>query len=332
MSKCAICGTTAPTGSGWWAVAGGEKTICKGKCWKRHERNQNKRALVLSGGGTYGAFQVGALIGLTEAGYDWDLIVGTSAGALNGAFMSQAMPSKQRLRAYELLKFWRGFTSNQVYTSNVGHLLVDSICETFGIKREPKPAIYDTAPLRSTIASNMPKPPAIGFKVVATNLATSEARVVDASQVDDMVSWVLASASVPVLFPPVEIEGHLWVDGGVRRNDPLEEAIQAGAVEIDVVLCTPLTPQLRPLGKSPSLFQVAERALVDVREAFSDGDADEWRKSKVARVRVIAPTKLPDMTLLTFDHDKLEALIAHGQEVARAVLDAEVNERTGVSV
>ncbi|MFI5296548.1 MAG: patatin-like phospholipase family protein [Polyangiales bacterium] len=327
--KCVICSIGGDAAAARWAelADGDTTTVCRGACFRRYKRKTTKRALVLSGGGTFGAFQAGALCALTEAGLDWDLIVGTSAGALNGAFMAQAPVEKQRLRAYELLQFWRSFTSNQVYTTNVGAVLREVLRDVLRLPLSGSPSLLDTAPLRATIASNIMKPAAVELKVVATNIATGEARVVDSTETTDMTSWVLASGSVPVLFPPVEIDGQLWVDGGVRRNDPVEEAIRAGANEIDVILCTPLNPSLRPLGRPPSLFEIAERAIMDVREGFSNGDAVEWRNSKLARVRVLAPTTLPDMGILTFDHGKLELLIEHGAQLAKEML---VRESIGI--
>jgi len=53
----------------------------------------------------------------------------------------------------------------------------------------------------------------------------------------DIASWVLASSAFPVMLSPIEINGQLWADGGVRSVTPLGEAIRAGATDIDVVLC-----------------------------------------------------------------------------------------------
>lgn len=190
------------------------------------------RALVLSGGGSKGAYQVGVLRKLlVDDGIKYDLVAGISVGAINASVLAQ-FPLGQEAQAWEELKaVW-----DQVRTSKVrkGWCLVGKIASLW------EASVYNSAPLQTWIKSSLDQAKIISsgrkLRVVAVSWDSGESYVAD--EVDpDIASWVCASSSFPVMLSPVSVRGQLWADGGVRSLTPLGEAIRAGATDVDVVLC-----------------------------------------------------------------------------------------------
>lgn len=274
------------------------------------------RALVLTGGGSFGAFQAGVVHGLAERGRSWDLIIGTSVGAINGAYLAQAAPAEHASRAEALCQMWQAIDDKQVFKSNVRGILHELLPLPF---LPYKPALFDTTPLRVMIHREMSAtPPPTRLKVTAVSLDTGAARLVDAAH-HDIRPWVLASSAIPILFPPVRVDGGLWVDGGVRRNSPIEEAVRAGATEIDVVLCFPLRRNIwrRPvLGKRWSVAEIAGLTLLYIMAEFLNGDVLAWEQHKNPTVRLYAPDDIPVITPITFSRASIDEMLRHGREVA----------------
>lgn len=190
------------------------------------------RALVLSGGGSKGAYQVGVLKKLlVDDGIQYDLVTGISVGAINASVLAQ-FPLGQEVQAWEeLMSLW-----SQVRTSKVrkGWCLVGPIAALW------ESSVYNSDPLVKWIQGSLDQGKIIGsgrkLRVCAVSWDSGESYVAD--ELDpDIASWVAASSSFPVMLSPVSVRGQLWTDGGVRNVTPLGEAIRAGATDIDCVLC-----------------------------------------------------------------------------------------------
>jgi len=214
------------------------------------------RALVLSGGGSRGALQVGMAKRLFENGLRPHIVTGVSVGALNGFFLAQHKPD-------ELEAMWRSIkgSSDVFRTRWLGIPL-----SLFGLQWG-YPSLYAPGPIRKLIRKQVRQCPASGFhamlRVGAVDLKTGEYMMVD--QTCPQLGRMLAgSMSIPLAFPPVPINrgpgfirrllrrkrrdcvdgdgdhNGLFVDGDVRGRTPIGEAIAAGADEIHVLLCTGL--------------------------------------------------------------------------------------------
>jgi NTE family protein len=204
------------------------------------------RALVMSGGGSRGAFELGAADHLVnERGLDFQVIVGVSTGSLNAVVMAQG-PGPEGLKSSiaELRSLWSGIRSDRdVFSSRfLGKLLA-----LFA-----KDSVYSTRPLQEMIARHVSperlRASGRQLRIGAVELETGLYRTIDQSD-PRIREWALASASIPVLFPPVTIGDQTAVDGGVRNVTPLEDAFAAlkslgnGEGEPDemyVVLASPL--------------------------------------------------------------------------------------------
>lgn len=183
--------------------------------------NHIKKALILSGGGSKGAFQVGVLESLLQR-HTFDLICGTSVGAINGWMVAQN-------KLPELKNFWLNIKKR----SDILKLNYKSAFKMFS----GEPLSFFNLDIIKNLMNSVGKEfaPQTNLIVGATNLETGE--YTEANQNDpNLFDFVIASASVPIVFPPVKINGATYVDGGLRNNTPLMAAIKAGAEEIHVIL------------------------------------------------------------------------------------------------
>jgi NTE family protein len=176
-------------------------------------------AFVLSGGGSAGAVQVGMLRALFEAGIRPSYVVGCSVGALNAAFVALD-PTLERV--LELERLWRTLDRRSVFGSGravaVAHI----------VRRDAH--LYEPDGLIEIIRRFVPiddlSQTAIPCHVVTTDLASGKP-VFWTSGLPESV--LAASACLPAIFPPVELQGGLHVDGGVTCPLPLQHAIDLGA-------------------------------------------------------------------------------------------------------
>ena len=188
----------------------------------KEKSSEKKRALFLGGGGARGAFQIGALKHLIgDLGRRYDIVSGFSVGALSGAMVAAGDFD-------ELLDIWEG---------------MNSFLDVFGGNPKFYKGLLSQKPLRRLIEERLDieklraSPTELFF--TAVNVQTGRVRRCDKFS-EPLVDWLLASAAIPGAFPPVEIDGEQFVDGGVLAHKSLAPAIHAGADEIDVILCIPV--------------------------------------------------------------------------------------------
>jgi len=202
-----------------------------------------KRALVLAGGGSRGAFQIGMLRELViNQGLDFDVIRGVSVGALNAAFLAQAATAGNSLknlqkRVEQLHKVWaseiRGNSS--IYKEKGG----------FAGLAAGANSIYTLVPLRRLIKKHLAvealRTSGRDFAVGAVSLVSG--RYKEWSPDDArFIERVIASASIPVVFPYADFpsERDAFVDGGVRNITPLSSVFHTKPDEIFVLLTSRL--------------------------------------------------------------------------------------------
>jgi NTE family protein len=183
-----------------------------------------KTAFVLAGGGSFGAVQVGMLRELLRHGVTPAFIVGSSVGAINGAYLagSPTLSGVERLEA-----LWRGLRRKDVFPVSVRSLMGLIGRRNF---------MVESGGLRRLLEENLPyqtfEKAAVPLHVVATDLLggavvrLSEGPVVDA---------VLASCAIPAAFPPVRIGERYLMDGAVASNTPIRAALELGAGRLVVL-------------------------------------------------------------------------------------------------
>jgi NTE family protein len=187
-------------------------------------------ALVLSGGGGKGAFQVGAERYAREVkGYRWSIIAGVSIGALNGAFIAMG-------RQHRLLEVWQSLTPEKLFGRSKRHAI--HILRQLMLR---KPSLYGNEPIREIIEREIdPSAMAVDFRVGVVSLISGRYRVFrkDHPGIKDAI---LASAALPPIFPPVDV-GQAYpamVDGGVRKVSPIGDVLDARPDELVIINCNP---------------------------------------------------------------------------------------------
>jgi NTE family protein len=182
-------------------------------------------AFVLSGGGSLGAIQVGMLQALFEEGVKPDLLVGTSAGAVNAAWMA-GHPDRDGVK--ELAAIWCGLRRQHIFPINPWA----GARGLFGRTNH----FISNAGLRALLERHLAlerlEDAQIPIHVVATDLKTGHAVVLSSGPA---VPALLASTAIPGVFPPVTIGRRELVDGGVADMTPIATAIEQGATHVYVL-------------------------------------------------------------------------------------------------
>lgn len=289
-----------------------------------------KRALVLSGGGSKGAFEVGAIANLvSKKKLDFQLFTGTSVGALNAAFLGQARNFKELQELVkELTAIWLGIKGNRcIYRSGLfGNL--------WRIFRHG--ALYNPSGLQDLISRKIDPErlfhPRTVVKVTVVSFETGNLLCADSRKPafhQDYLSYVLASASMPFFFPAVPIAGQHWYDGGLRDLTPLATAIKENPDEIVVITTFPLSPNLeatlppaRPGNALQAILRTVEILLSEI--AVNDLQLAQainkawWRYpgKRPIPIQIIAPTKPLSGHALSFDPVQIRENLKAGYEAA----------------
>jgi NTE family protein len=228
------------------------------------ESTPRKVALILSGGGARGAFQVGAEKYAREVkGYQWDIIAGVSVGAMNGAMLAMH-------RYKRLLELWDHISDNQVYTG--GFNFVSLVKILFGAK-----SFYGNEPLKRLMQGEFEAGRVIDdLHVGAVSLVSGE-YVQFTRQSLELSKAILASASIPVVWPPVEVSAEYpdMVDGGVRNITPVGDVLELEPDEIVIINCGNEKPPSMP--KAPSnVLSIGTRALDIMQNEIFVNDMKEF--------------------------------------------------------
>ncbi len=244
-----------------------------------------KNALVLSGGGGRGAYHVGVLKFLEEHEWYPDIVAGTSIGAVNGAALASGH------NANSLWALWRRLRTDDVQKAGLGTLTGDYL--------------LDTAPLRKTLQEqgwvNFTRlnsdEAAIHLRVTATEISTGRLHVFGNSrdiypskmrQEPIGLDHIIASCSIPLVYPATQLNDNLYWDGATVANTPLGPAIDAGAEEIVVVIMTPWEDEEeQKLEKPRNILQAASTMLEWALLASFQSDLKMFRRiNELIRLQV----------------------------------------------
>ncbi|WP_270886095.1 patatin-like phospholipase family protein [Pedococcus sp. 5OH_020] len=180
-------------------------------------------AFVLTGGGSLGAVQVGMMAALQEQGVTPDVLVGTSVGAVNAAYLAGPGTSDGRLES--LSRLWNRMRRRDVFAPHPQRWV--------GAVLGAAPSLFTEDPLRRLLQDNLGyaelEHARLEVHVTAADLVTGEAAILSAGPV---VTAVLASAAVPGLLPAVTRDGRTLVDGAVGDVDALRHADACGVDEM----------------------------------------------------------------------------------------------------
>lgn len=275
-----------------------------------------KLALVLSGGGARAAYQVGVIKYLSDAFGDRftpNIFCGTSAGAINAVFLAQHV-SNLRVGANELANLWGNLSVGEVYSLNdikLSHLGF-RIALNFAVGRGWKwigniRSVFDTNPLRQLLTrildmekihANVSNGVIDAITVTATEYGTGKAiifvesnnkslhwkRVQRESRQEQLsVEHILASASIPLVFPSVNLNGIYYGDGSMRDTSPFSPPAKLGADKILAIGIRSVEAHIgMPATEYPSIASIGGTIADSI---FIDAlDADFENLSRINRI------------------------------------------------
>ena len=270
-------------------------------------------AFVLSGGGSRGALQVGALRALYEAGIQPDLLAGSSVGAANSTFLAVHGYTAQGID--RLARVWASTVDQDLLPTNLWWQLMRALFQrSSGISQQ---RIRDFA-----IANGVT--PELRFAdlqgprlfLVAADLNAGCPVVFGPNPQDTVLEAVLASMTLPPWLAPVTRDGRYLVDGGFISNLPIEAAIQQGAAEIVALdLFNPNDVDLSARGLRPFIWKVDK--IVEGRQVQLELELARARGVHVHHIPLITEDPAP---IWDFSHS-LE-LIEMGYQLTRQAMRA----------
>ncbi len=227
------------------------------------------RGLVLSGGGSKGAYATGALYHLLyDLQLDFQILTGVSVGAINAAFLAQFSNGQEQLAAQKLRDLWSKLDNKDVYKRwwpfGQYHALW-------------KLGFFDSSPLHQLIQDNisLDKIRASGKHVSIGLVSLTSGKYKVFNQTDDhFIDAVIASASFPCLFEPVKIGDEFYTDGGVKTIAPIMTAIDLGATEICAIVTSPETRDKKFFHKL-SIIDIMTRSFDLYTEKIMSNDIEK---------------------------------------------------------
>lgn len=274
---------------------------------------ESKTALVLSGGGAKGFAHIGVLKSLERNNIKVDMVVGTSMGCIIGALYALGY-SAEEIESFVIQQDWMELFSdspprrylpiyqkdeNEKYIGSIPLSRRKSVLPAGFIKGQKVYDLFSSSTWQAKKIRDFNKLP-IPLYCVATDIETGEAVLLDSGNIADVMR---ASMSIPGVFVPMEIDGRMYIDGGVANNFPTDEAKRLGAKNI---IGIDVRAPLRKQENIKSFFAVIEQSI-------SYYDSERWKANrKLCTVLVEPDTKEYDM----MDFDKYRELIALGEAEA----------------
>jgi len=190
--------------------------------WFSRNGHHYDPTLVLSGGGSMGALQAGILVVLMRRGFRPGRIVGTSVGALNGAFLA-FHPTIEG--AEELVRIWRALEKERYLRINpvsIAYRLASR--QTYLFRNDFLQELIAAHTVSDDFAATL-----VPLHINATNVYTGRKHVFSEGPVSQAI---LASTAIPGVFEPYKVDGQAYIDGGVVSNLDLDTAVANGAHQI----------------------------------------------------------------------------------------------------
>lgn len=283
------------------------------------------RALVLSSGSERGAFQAGALKYLLgELKTNYSLICGVSVGAINSAIIGQYKQGEELEASNKLISLWNNISINDIYKP----------WRFFGRAFAPwKLGLFDGSPLTNLIKNNVciDKIHHSRKKIIvgATSLSSGRYILFDQDH-PNFIEAVNASASFPLLIPPVKIGNNFYIDGGAKEYSPIKTAINNGADEIDIIITNPQI-RINKFIKNPNMIDIINRSFDILIDKIMNNDIEKlllYNKlsaanlsdKKLIKYRIIQPEVNLIENLMKFDKVDIKNMIDIGYQRCKEVI------------
>ncbi len=266
-------------------------------------------AFVLSGGGSRGALQAGALRALLERGTRPDLLVGTSVGGINAAFLA-VEPSLSRVE--RLAEVWRATRREDIYPGN--RLQVAWRLMTGQGSMYPNDAFRRFVERHLVSGAEHFADFAVPCYIVATNLDTGAMRVLGERPTDKVLDAVLATTALPPLHPPHPLDDGDYVDGGAVALLPIEVALDHGAREVYALHI--IDGPAPPVGRKTVLHVSSQAIGALVQRQWQDS----VQRCAQSRVRLHHIQLMPPEACPMSDYSKTDVMLQAGYDQTIAYL------------
>lgn len=230
------------------------------------------RVLIMSGGGSKGAFQAGVIEQLNQQGWDPDAVAGISVGALNGVMVATGQSDK-------LVKIWQDLREEQVLKRRrVDRQAKNYLLHRIGVEKANL-GFFDNSPLKKKLKESVGRQFTKHYYCGTVNVETGAYKEHIARPM--MVPWnyldaVIASTAIPVVFDPVRLDGELHVDGGVRHMNPIGKILQEHNPDEIIFITTRKFDEPNQVKKVDDVVDVAVQTLNILLEEIFIKDLREF--------------------------------------------------------
>ncbi len=274
--------------------------------------SDKKLALVLSGGGSRGALQVGALYALQEAGIQPDFLIGASIGAVNATFLALNGLSKSSLD--QLTAAWQHANLSGIFPPNYLWLTVRAMVgrSSTDPSRRLKEFFINhgiTPDICFTQLENLK------LVIVSTDLNTGQPILHGEDGQEKVLDALLLSTALPPWFMPVRKQDRYLMDGGVVSNLPVEPALKLGATQI---VALDLTDAREIIGQGDRVRGFFDRLIYTVEKRQLDLELQLAEARGVPLLYINLTGELP---VPIWDFQYTDELITQGYAIARQVID-----------
>jgi NTE family protein len=266
-----------------------------------------KLAIVLGGGGARGALQVGALRALFESGYTPNLLVGTSIGAVNAAFLAIHGPNLEGTAA--LVDAWHDAARADLLPAGYLWLAMRSLFN--------RPVYDPSHRMRAFYLSHglteelrFGDIQGVRLALVASDLSSGCPLIYGEDPQKSVLEGLLASTALPPWVRPFNSSGHVLLDGGVVSTLPVEPAMRLGAGEI--IALDLIDPRVAAGGEN-SLGQLANRLIFSVEQRTADLECALAQARRIPLRRISMQWEEP---VAAWDFSHTNELIEYGYALA----------------
>lgn len=279
------------------------------------------RALVLSGGGSKGSYQVGALkYILGEKRINYDALCGVSVGAINVAYLGMFKSGQEVESSQKIAEMWGTLDNSKIYKRWFPFGRWHAIW---------KKSFYDSSPLHNLLKDgiSLEKIRESGKHVNVGTVSLSSGKYTIFDQTSDhFVDAVIASASFPGMLTPVSFLGQLWTDGGIKEISPIKKAVEIGADIIDVIICNPAV-RTKKFIENPTTVDILKRSIDLSTDKIMANDIEKVEMynllaenglthKKYVKLNIIRPETNLIEDLLDFRPEKIQEMMEKGYKDA----------------
>jgi len=273
------------------------------------------RALVLSGGGSKGSYQAGALkYILGEKGVTYDALCGVSVGAINVAFLAMYKTGQELESSDKLAQMWSQLDNSSIYKRWFPFGRWHAIW---------KKSFYDSSPLHDLLKTeiDLEKIRESGKQVNVGTVSLSSGKYTIFDQTSDhFIDAVIASASFPGMLTPVSFLGQLWTDGGVKEISPIKKAVELGADIIDVIITNPAV-RTKKFIENPTTVDILKRSIDLSTDKIMANDIEKVEMYNILAQNMLTHKKYVKLNIIRPESNLIEDLLDFRPEKIREMME-----------